>query len=313
MKAWQFTEVDAPLTLSDVEVPQPAADEIVVHVRAAGLCHSDVSFIDGTLTPLLPFRPITLGHEIAGVVSAVGSDDLGFEVGQRVGIPATIEDGPGTEKNGGFAEEVAVKAKLVVPLPDAVPFDQAAAATDAGLTSYHAVKVQGRVQAGSRVGIIGLGGLGSLGAQVALALGAEVYVAEKNEKVHDYARSLGAAAVATDVSAFADEKLDVVIDFAGFGTTTDGAIQVLRRGGRVVQVGLARARGEIDLQTLTLNEIELVGSQAGTKQDLVEVLELIADGRISSRLTEIAFDEIGDGIGRLERGEVIGRLVAVFG
>jgi propanol-preferring alcohol dehydrogenase len=313
MKAWQFTGVDVPLTLTEVEAPIPAADEIVVHVRAAGLCHSDVGFIDGTLTPLLPFRPITLGHEIAGVVSAVGGDVTEFTVGQRVGIPATITDGPGTEKNGGFAEEVAVLAKLVVPLPDHVPFDQAAAATDAGLTSYHAVHVQGHVAAGTKVGIIGLGGLGSLGAQAALAAGATVYVAEKNEKVHDFARQLGVEAVSTDIEVFTDAELDVIIDFAGFGTTTDGAIKTLRRGGRVVQVGLARATATLDLQTLTLNEIELVGSQAGTKQDLIEVLDLIEQGKLSSRITPIDFDEIGEGIGRLERGEVIGRLVAVFG
>jgi propanol-preferring alcohol dehydrogenase len=313
VKAWQFVEVDAPLTLAEVETPSPAADELVVHVRAAGLCHSDVSFLDGTLTPLLPFRPITLGHEIAGIVSAIGSEVTGFSIGQRVGIPATIENGPGTEKNGGFADEVAVLATLVVPLPDSVPFDQAAAATDAGLTSYHAVKVQGRVTSGMKVGIIGLGGLGSLGAQTVLALGARLFVAEKNEKVHDYARSLGAEAISTDIEEFADAGLDVVVDFAGFGTTTDGAIRALRRGGRIVQVGLARATGTIDLQTLTLNEIELVGSQAGTKQDLVDVLDLIADGKLSSRITEIGFDDIGDGIGRLQRGEVMGRLVATFG
>jgi propanol-preferring alcohol dehydrogenase len=70
MKAWQFTEIGAPLALRDVPDPQPASDEIVIDTEAAGLCHSDVSFLDDTLTPLLPFAPITLGHEIAGVVSA---------------------------------------------------------------------------------------------------------------------------------------------------------------------------------------------------------------------------------------------------
>jgi alcohol dehydrogenase, propanol-preferring len=312
MKAWQFTEVDAPLSLHEVETPTPAPDEIVVHVRAAGLCHSDVGFIDGTLTPLLPFRPITLGHEIAGVVSAVGADVTEFTVGQKVVVPAAIE-GPGTSKNGGFAEEVVVLERLVVPLPEGVPFDQAAAATDAGLTSYHAVVVQGRVTEGSKVGLIGLGGLGSIGAQVAIAEGASVYVAETNEKVHDFARELGATAVATDIEEFKEVGLDVVLDFAGFGTTTNGAIRTVRRGGRVVQVGLGVAEGTVDLQTLTLNEVEVVGSQAGSKEDCAAVLDLLAEGRISSRITEIGFDEIGEGIGRLERGEVIGRLVAVFG
>ncbi len=74
MLAWQFTEVGPPLTLRGVPDPTPAADGIAIDTMAAGLCHSDVSFLDGTLTSLLPFAPITLGHEIAGVVSAVGPE-----------------------------------------------------------------------------------------------------------------------------------------------------------------------------------------------------------------------------------------------
>lgn len=268
--------------------------------------------MDGTLTGLLPFRPITLGHEIAGVISKIGADVTEFHVGQRVVIPAAIE-GPGTSKNGGFAEQVVVLERLVVALPDAVSFDQGAAATDAGMTAYHAIVVQGKVGKGSKVGIIGLGGLGSLGAQIAIALEAEVYVAEINENVHELARSLGAAGVATRLDAFKEVGLDVVIDFAGFGTTTNDAIQAVRRGGRIVQVGLGKADATLDMQTLTLNEVELVGSQAGSKEDCARVLELLAEGKISSKITEIGFDDIGEGIGKLERGEVIGRLVAVFG
>jgi propanol-preferring alcohol dehydrogenase len=311
MRAWQFTEVGAPLTLNEVPTPDPADDEIRIRVHAAGLCHSDVGFIDGTLTPLLPFRPITLGHEIAGVVSAIGSSVTEYVVGQKVVVPASIE-GPGTSKNGGFADEVTVLERLVVPLPDGVEFDQAAAATDAGLTSYHAVSVQGRVTQGTRVGIFGLGGLGSLGAQTALALGASVVVAEKNEKVHDFARSLGIERVVADADELAGSDLDVVLDFAGYGTTVNGAIHALRRGGRLVLVGLGQARAEIDMQAVTLNEIEIVGSQAGTKEDCAAVLELIKDGKITSRITEIGFEDIGDGIGKVERGEVIGRLVATI-
>ncbi len=311
MRAWQFTDVGAPLTLTEVPTPDPGADEIRIRVHAAGLCHSDVGFIDGTLTPLLPFRPITLGHEIAGVVSAVGSDVTEYALGQKVVVPASIE-GPGTSKNGGFADEVTVLERLVVPLPDGVDFDQAAAATDAGLTSYHAVSVQGAVTTGTRVGIVGLGGLGSLGAQTALALGASVVVAERNEKVHDFARSLGVEHVVSDVDDLAGSDLDVVLDFAGYGATVDGSIHALRRGGRLVLVGLGQARAEIDLQAVVLNEIEVVGSQAGTKEDCAAVLELIRDGKLTSRITEIGFEEIGDGVGKVERGEVIGRLVATI-
>lgn len=312
MRAWQFTEVGEPLSLREVPVPTPAGGEIVVQVVAAGLCHSDIGFLDGTLTPLLPFRPITLGHEIAGTVAVVGANVEEFEVGQQVVIPAAIE-GPGTSMNGGFADLVAVPARLVVPMPDGVPFDQAAAATDAGLTSYHAVAIQGQVGAGTRVAIVGLGGLGSVGAQIALALGATVHVAEKSERVHAFARSLGVDAVVSDIKDFRGLEFDVVIDFAGFGTTTDGAIHAVRRGGRVILVGLGLARGEIDLQALTLNEVELIGSQAGTKEDCAAVLELVAAGQIASRITSIGFEDIGDGISKLERGEVVGRLVATVG
>jgi propanol-preferring alcohol dehydrogenase len=143
VQAWQFMEAGKPLSLNEVPEPQPEPDEIVIDTKAAGLCHSDVSFLDGTLTPLLPFSPITLGHEIAGIVSAVGADISQFTIDDKVGVPAAIE-GPGTSKHGGFAPKVVVKEHLVVPVPDAVPFDQAAAATDAGMTSYHAVRSAGR-------------------------------------------------------------------------------------------------------------------------------------------------------------------------
>lgn len=311
MRAWQFTEVGSPLSLNEVDSPTPGAGDILVSVRAAGLCHSDVGFVDGTLAGLLPFTPITLGHEIAGVVSAVGADVTAFSVGQNIVVPATLT-GPGVAQNGGFADEVVVAADRVLALPDGVPFNQAAAATDAGLTSFHAVSVQGRVSAGTRVCIVGLGGLGSLGAQMALALGATVFVAEKNPDVHEYAESLGVERVENDIAAFAGEELDVVLDFAGAGSTTDGAVPALRPGGRIVLVGLAVARAELDLQTITLKELEIVGSMTGSMEDCAAVLDLIADGKLESRITQITFDEVGEGISKLQRGEVIGRLVAVF-
>ncbi|MFD8864443.1 zinc-binding dehydrogenase [Streptomyces sp. NPDC059590] len=311
MKAWQFTEVGKPLARNEIPEPEAGAGEIVIEVKAAGLCHSDVGFLDGTLTSLLPFRPITLGHEIAGVVASTGVGASRFSVGDKVAVPAAIE-GPGTSSNGGFQPRIAVREDLVIPLPDGIAWDQAAAATDAGLTSYHAMIVQGGVTAGTKVGVIGFGGLGSLGAQVALAVGAEVYVIEKNEKVHAFARELGVTDVAADIAAFAHVQFDVVVDFVGVGTTTNAAVEAVRRDGRVVLVGLGTGEGTINLQTLTLNQVTLIGSQAGTPEDCQAVVQLIADAKVASRITHIGFDEIGDGIGRLERGEVIGRLVALY-
>lgn len=312
MRAWRFTEVGEPLSLDEIDEPKPAADEIVLEVRAAGLCHSDIGFLDGTLTALLPFSPITLGHEIAGVVAAVGADATRFAAGDRVVVPATV-GGPGIATNGGLQSRVAVREQLVIPLPEGIAWDAAAAATDAGATSYHAVVEQAGATGGSKVGIIGLGGLGSIGAQVALALGAEVYVAEKNESVHDFAHDIGASGVSTSITAFADRNLDVVIDFAGFGTTTSEAVEVVPRNGRVVLVGLGVPEGAINLQALTLKQVHLIGCEAGSVEDCEAILALIAEGKVRPLTTMIGFDEIGDGVGRLERGEVAGRLVALFG
>jgi len=311
MKAWQFVAENQPLTLNDVPEPTAGPDDVVIDVKAAGICHSDAGYLNGTLTPVLAFHPITLGHEIAGIISAVGENVSTLTVGDRVVVPAKVE-GAGTSLNGGFAAKVASPATYVIPLPDGVDWDQAAAATDAGMTSYHAAITRGGVTVGTKVGIIGFGGLGSLGAQAALAVGAEVYVAETNEAVHEFARELGVADVATDIADFTDTGLDVIIDYAGFGTTTAAAILAVKPGGRVVQVGLGVAEGSIPLLQLVLKPVDLLGSVAGSNDDCAAVLALVAEGKLSSRVTHVTFDEIKDGVERLERGEVVGRLVAML-
>ena len=310
MKAWRLTDANEPLVLVDVEDPTAGPGEIVIAVKAAGLCHSDVGFLDGTLTPILGFKPITLGHEIAGVVAEIGEGVTGFSVGDRVGVPTAL-GGPGQQTDGGFAEKVKVGADWVIPLPDGISFQQASPATDAGMTSFHGLKVGG-VAKGTKLGIIGAGGLGSLAIQFAVERGAEVYVAEINEAVQKTALSLGARKVAKDITEFTDEALEVIVDYAGFGTTTTGAVEAIGHGGTVVQVGLGRVHADIPTQVFVAKEVTYIGSSAGTQEDCAQVMDLIAAGKAASIITEIGFDEIGDGIERLKRGEVIGRLVAVL-
>lgn len=312
MKAWQFVDDGQPLTLNDVNEPTAGPDEVVIDVKAAGLCHSDVGFLDGTLTSVLAFRPMTLGHEVAGVISEVGPNVTNFSIGDRVAIAAKVEGIAGSH-HGGYAAKVVSATEWVVPIPDGVPWNQAAAATDAGMTSYNAVMDRGQVRAGMKVGVIGLGGLGSLGAQIANAAGASVYVAEINEAVHEFARNLdGVAGVSTTIHDFAAEGLDVIIDFAGTGTTTADAVEAVKDGGRVVLVGLAVAEGTIPLLTLVLKSVDLVGSQTGNPEHVAAVLEMIAAGKVVSRISDIDFDSIKDGLDRLARHEVTGRLVAVY-
>lgn len=312
MRAWQFTNTHEPLVLADVPVPIAGPGQVVLDVVSAGLCHSDVGVLeDEGWLPFLPRRPVTMGHEVAGVVVEVGEGVTDWSVGARVGVcPTTRVGAPGYGYDGGFADKILVDQITLVAIPDNVPFALGAAGTDAGMTSHHAVMAKGRVMPGTRLGIIGLGGLGQIGARVGVLAGAEVYAAELNEEVWDLADELGVTGIARSIRDFADKQLDVIVDFAGFGTTTAEAIETVRFGGRVVQVGMGKLEATISTRDLILKECELVGSRGGTSDDVAGVYELFASGQLAPRYTEIAFDDIPDGLDRLARGLVKGRLVA---
>jgi D-arabinose 1-dehydrogenase-like Zn-dependent alcohol dehydrogenase len=244
-------------------------------------------------------------------VSELGDGVTGVAVGDRVAVLGHVT-GPGTACDGGFAPRVAAPAKFLVKIPERVSWDQAAASTDAGVTSYHAAMVRGEAKAGDRFGIIGMGGLGSLAVQAAVAAGANVYVAETKEGVHDYARELGVTAVSTDIADFGDEPFDAIVDFVGAGTTTATAVELVKRYGRVVLVGLARTEATVNTLTLAIGEVSLLGSNGGSIEDHAKVLELMSEGELHSQTTIIGFDEIGDAIGKLERGDLMGgRFVAL--
>jgi propanol-preferring alcohol dehydrogenase len=309
MKAWHFVGTHKPFERVDIEEPAAGPGKVVVDVQAAGLCHSDVGILEDEKWLDLMTVPVVPGHETAGVISEVGEGVTDWKVGDRVAVWPMI--GPfGYGVNGGWEARAEADQDQLVAIPEGVSFEQAAAATDAGMTSAGAVFGKGRVRAGMKVGIIGYGGLGQIGARLAHLEGAEVYVAEVKEDVWDHARRAGAVKVARSITEFADDQLDVIIDFAGFGTTADEAIRTVKFQGRVVLVGMGRLEATIDTNALILGQVELVGSNGGSKEDIATVLRWLAEGQIEPTLTTIDFEEIADGVGRLERGEVTGRLVA---
>lgn len=312
MQAWQFTGTGSPLRLADVEPPRPGPRQVAVDIRAAGLCHTDVGILDdpGWLPRLGPL-PLTLGHEVAGVVSAVGDGVVGYLPGDAVGLSPAGSTRPGLARDGGYAASCVADVEDLVPIPPGVSFPEAAAGTDAGRAAYRAVIVRGRVSAGHRVGIIGLGGLGQFGTRIAVLAGAEVYVAEIKESNWTLARELGAVDVARHITAFADRSLDVVVDFAGSGTTTAAAIEAVRPFGTVIQVGMGRLQATIPTGTLVFKQVTLLGSRSGTTADIAAVYRLIAEGKLRPRLTEIGFGEVPDGLRRLRAGQVTDRLVMV--
>jgi propanol-preferring alcohol dehydrogenase len=315
VKAWQFTRAHQPLTLVDVPEPKPEADEVLIDIRAAGLCHSDVGLLNDDDFPLAPgaSAPLILGHEVAGVISGLGQGVTGWHIGDRVGIaninPLTV---PGLARDGGYSFKLTAETEVLVPIPRTVTFEQAAVGTDAGTAAYHAVLTDGQVKAGQKVGVIGFGGVGQIGARIAQIQGAEVYVAEVKEAIWPLAKEIGAVRIDENITEFAGENLDVIIDFAGFGTTTAAAIETVRPGGRVVQVGMGRLAATISTRSLILKQVTLIGCLSDTKQDLAGVYELMATGELDPTLTTFTFAEIPDGLKLLAKGAILGRAVATI-
>ena len=311
MKAWLFTGAHEPLQLIEREAPRAGPGEVVVEVRASGLCHSDVGRMDGTLTPYMPKKPpIILGHEVAGVVAEIGDGLSDWMIGDRVVASGTIDFCPGRNADGGYATHCVLPACCLIRLPKAVSFVQGDAATDAGQTSHSALMKAGQLRKGQRVGIVGLGGLGMTAARMAVIYGAEVYAAEPRHEAWAVAKAQGVVTVVENVLKLAPFGLDLIIDFAGFGDTTAGAISAVRPYGLVVQVGLGRTQATISTMALVGRSITLRGSGGGEPHDTAAVLGFMEKGALTIEVSTIGFNEIPEGLERLARGGVVGRIVA---
>lgn len=313
MKAWQFFHPGQPLERAEIPEPTPGPGEVVLDIKAAGLCHSDVGVLDdeGWLA-IIPNRPIVMGHEIAGVVTAVGEGATGVAVGDRVGVcpTAASPSAPGYGRDGGFTEKHVCLPGDLVPMPDGLSFEMAALGTDAGMTSYHAIMTIGGLQPGWKVGVIGFGGLGQVGARVGVVKGAEVHVAEVNTEVWDRARAAGVADVVADAAEWEGQDFDLVVDYAGFGETTTKATKAVRRGGTVVLVGMGKLEFTLHTMDMILKEVRVLGSNGGTPQDIADVYELLASGAIEPAVTVVGFDDIPAYLDKLRAHQVSGRVVA---
>ncbi len=315
MKGWEFKGTHIPLEI--VEKPDPVAKPgyVVLKTKAGGLCHSDVSALEHE-SWMPSFKvPVIMGHEICGEIVEIGEGVEGYEIGDIVAVcPLYAKDGtvPGYTRDGGYGTMTTAPVEQLVKVPAGVTYAQAAACTDAGATSYHAVCNVGGAQAGMKVGIIGVGGLGQFAVRHAVNKGCEVYVATRKPEAQELALSLGAVAVAPCIKDFADKQLDLIVDFAGGGQTTTDAINTVKFRGRVVIVGMAKDIAEVNTMSMIMHELTFVGSQGSTTDDLRDCINSVAEGKLDPVINEITFDEIGEGIERLTRGEVKGRLVCVY-
>jgi propanol-preferring alcohol dehydrogenase len=311
MRAWQFEGTGKPISLNEIPEPMAGPGEVVIDVKAAGLCHSDIMYME-LGESAMPFLPMTQGHENAGVITALGEGVTGWAIGDRVGVCSSGVRPPlGMFTPGGFADKLVTDVPDLARVPEGLDFSLAALATDAGMTSYHAMVKAGGADEGMKVGVIGYGGLGQIGARAAVLRGAQVHVAETKTEVWELAKAAGVTDCVADAEQWAGKDFDLIVDYAGFNTTQKGINALKRFGGKVVQVGLGEPT--FTLSTVSILGKAIVGSLGGTVQDIEEVFDLMLNGEILPVFTEIAFDEIGVGLEQLKNNQVTGRLVARFG
>lgn len=326
MKAFRFLGAEEGLALRQVPVPTPGPGQALIRVKAAGLCHSDTHVLHGGGAAWMRALPITLGHEVAGVITSLGdgpappsSSPAPFKVGDRVAVACVghpiqqrnFQEALGVGSDGGYAEYAVAPLKNLVRLPDSVSFADAAVATDSVATAYHAVVAEGQVSASSTVAVVGLGGLGLNGVAIAALRGARVFGVDTNATKFERARRLGAVDCATSLAQFGGETFDVVLDFAGAQATVEAAVSSVRPGGCVVLVGLAAEKVQVTTTSLVTQNVSLRGSTSASIQEFREVLELLASGSLKPHVQEIPFEDIPEGLEMLGRGEVNGRLYAV--
>lgn len=310
MRAWQFEGAGIPISLNEVDDLTPGPGEVVIDVKAAGLCHSDLMYME-VGAQVMPFLPMTQGHENAGVISALGEGVTGFSIGDEVGVCSSGTRPPtGMFTHGGFADKLVADAADLARVPKGLDLSLAALATDAGMTSYHAIIKVGQAGPGMKVGVIGFGGLGQIGARAAVLAGAEVHVAERKEEIWPLAAEAGVTACVADASEWARGNFDLIVDYAGFDTVQHG-LNALRMGGTHVQVGLGNQT--FTVQTNSVLGKSIVGSRGGTVADIEEVFDLLLRKEIEPTFSEIPFEEIGNGLEQLKNNAVTGRLVARFG
>ena len=292
----------APLEERDLPLPVPAAGEVVVEVRAAGICHSDVHYRAGAPCPKI--LPRTLGHEIAGVVSAVGLEVVSLRAGDRVAVNYVLHCGEcalcragrenycpsvgmiGSSRDGGYADHVLVPARNLLPIPDTLPFEPAAIMMCSTATAFHALRLAG-LASGEIVCVLGFGGLGLSALSLARVLQAGLVVVV--DRVADKlvtARAMGARTVDAGPpvaerirEAAGGRGVDVVLDFVGHAATTQAALSALAHGGRLVSVALSRERLAIDPYVdLIGREVRILGCNDHLTSELRELIDLAGSG-----------------------------------
>src|SRR5262245_59224451 len=337
MKAAIVKQFGKPLVIEEVPVPQPGPGEVLVKVKACGVCHTDLHAASGDW-PVKPVPPFIPGHEAAGTVAALGPGVTNLKLGDAVGV-AWLHDAclaceycetgwetlcghqhnTGYSVNGGFAEYVIASAAFAARLPATVDFAAIAPILCAGVTTYKGLK-ETEARPGEWVVISGVGGLGHVAIQYAKAMGLKVAAVDIAEDKLKLARATGAELTVNALAADAVEKvlgatsggshgiLVTAVSTAAFAQ----ALKMVRRKGTVSLVGLPPGQFPTPIFDVVLKRITVRGSIVGTRRDLDEAIAFAADGKVHAEVAKVTLAEINAVFDKMKAGKIDGRMVLDF-
>ena len=337
-KALQKTGPKEPFQVVTIQRREPRADDVVIDIKAAGICHSDIHTIRNEWGEA--HFPLTVGHEIAGVVSAVGEKVTKFKVGDRVGVGCLVNscgeceqcqvgmeqnclngnvgtynstDVDGTITQGGYAEKVVVNENFVLRIPDALDFDVAAPLLCAGITTYSPL-ARWDVKEGQKVAVVGLGGLGHMGVQIAAAKGAEVTVISRTSRKAEEAAKLGASrtlATTEEEDFFRKHRgeFDFILSTISAEYSLEDYLGMLKPRGIMSVVGLPPEALPLRLNRLVGGGKVLTGNNIGGIAETQEMLDFCAEHGLGAVIEKVGVDEVDEAYDRVVAGDVKFRFV----
>lgn len=333
MRAAVVTQLGKPLEIQDVPIPTPGFGQALVKVETSGVCHTDLHAAHGDW-PVKPKQPLIPGHEGYGEVVEVGAGVTELKVGQKVGNAwlwsacgvcqycrqgwetlCESQQNGGYSVDGSFAEYMLVDDHYAAKIPDGSDPVEVAPVLCAGVTVYKGLK-QTDTRPGEWVAISGVGGLGHIAVQYAVAMGLRVAAIDVDDAKLQLARKHGAevvvnAAQVDPVEAIQDQTggahgvLVTAVHPKAFGQATG----MSRRGGTIVFNGLPPGQFPADIFDIVLRAITIRGSIVGTRQDMVESLDFYAQGKIKPTVATERLDDINSIFDRMLAGKIDGRIV----